>query len=176
MRVLTLNVNGIRSAAKKGLYRWLAAQKADVVCLQEIKAQEADLERSPDRRLTVMAGLGNTFAGFGGTAEYWFVRQASVVGGLGVGVGTGVEAALGVRLFTPGPRHRAFLEAAYAPIAVSVGPMDETVHYGPGVSVGYGYTSRGGFSALIGIGAGIATAFDEVELVGNLGFGYTWGR
>ena len=44
LRVVTLNVNGIRSAAKKGLYRWLAAQKADVFCLQEIKAQEANLE------------------------------------------------------------------------------------------------------------------------------------
>ncbi len=44
LRVVTLNVNGIRSAAKKGLYRWLAAQKADVICLQEIKAEEADLE------------------------------------------------------------------------------------------------------------------------------------
>jgi exodeoxyribonuclease-3 len=44
LRIVTLNVNGIRSAAKKGLYRWLAAQKADVICLQEIKAQEADLE------------------------------------------------------------------------------------------------------------------------------------
>src|SRR5258705_3529214 len=43
MRVVTLNVNGIRSAAKKGLYRWLAAQKPDVVCLQEIKAHEAAL-------------------------------------------------------------------------------------------------------------------------------------
>ena len=37
MRVITLNVNGIRSAARKGLFRWLAAQRADVVCLQEIK-------------------------------------------------------------------------------------------------------------------------------------------
>jgi len=46
MRVVTLNVNGIRSAAKKGFYRWLAAQRADVVCLQELKAQETDLERS----------------------------------------------------------------------------------------------------------------------------------
>ena len=46
MRVVTLNVNGIRSAARKGFYRWLAAQKADIVCLQEIKAQEADLERA----------------------------------------------------------------------------------------------------------------------------------
>jgi exodeoxyribonuclease-3 len=43
LRVVTLNVNGIRSAARKGLYRWLAAQKADVICLQEVKAQEADL-------------------------------------------------------------------------------------------------------------------------------------
>jgi len=44
LRVITLNVNGIRSAARKGVYRWLAAQKADLVCLQEVKAQEADLE------------------------------------------------------------------------------------------------------------------------------------
>ena len=43
MRVITLNVNGIRSAAKKGLFEWLARQQADVVCLQEVKAQEADL-------------------------------------------------------------------------------------------------------------------------------------
>ena len=141
-----------------------------------VLAQEADLDQPADRRLTIMAGLGNTFAGLGGTAEYWFVRQASVVGGLGVGVGTGVEAALGLRLFTAGPRHRAFLEAVYAPMAVYQGPMDETVYYGPGLSVGYHYTSRGGFSALIGIGAGIAPAVDAVELVGNLGFGYTWGR
>jgi len=45
LRVVTLNVNGIRSAARKGLFRWLAAQRADVVCLQEIRAQEPDLER-----------------------------------------------------------------------------------------------------------------------------------
>jgi exodeoxyribonuclease III len=44
MRVITLNVNGIRSAASKGLFRWLAAQRADVVCLQEIKCQELDLD------------------------------------------------------------------------------------------------------------------------------------
>jgi exodeoxyribonuclease-3 len=43
MRVITLNVNGIRSAAKKGLFEWLPRQQADVVCLQEVKAQETDL-------------------------------------------------------------------------------------------------------------------------------------
>jgi exodeoxyribonuclease III len=44
LRVITLNVNGIRSAASKGLFRWLARQRADVVCLQEIKCQETDLD------------------------------------------------------------------------------------------------------------------------------------
>ena len=44
MRIITLNVNGIRSAANKGLFRWLAAQKPDVVCLQELKCHAADLD------------------------------------------------------------------------------------------------------------------------------------
>jgi len=44
LKVVTLNVNGIRSAAKKGLFRWLAAQRADVVCLQELKCHETDLD------------------------------------------------------------------------------------------------------------------------------------
>jgi exodeoxyribonuclease III len=44
LRVVTLNVNGIRSAASKGLFSWLATQRWDIVCLQEIKAQDSDLE------------------------------------------------------------------------------------------------------------------------------------
>ncbi len=40
MRIVTVNVNGIRSAARKGLFDWLAQQDADVVCLQETKSQE----------------------------------------------------------------------------------------------------------------------------------------
>ena len=42
-RVITVNVNGIRSAARKGFFEWLSAQQADVVCLQETKAQEHQL-------------------------------------------------------------------------------------------------------------------------------------
>lgn len=44
MRITTLNCNGIRSAAKKGLYEWLATHKPDFLCLQETKAQRGDLE------------------------------------------------------------------------------------------------------------------------------------
>lgn len=43
MRVISLNLNGIRSAVNKGLLDWLPRQKADVVCVQEIKAHAADL-------------------------------------------------------------------------------------------------------------------------------------
>ena len=43
MRIITLNVNGIRSAARKGFYAWMEACDADVVCLQETKAQEHQL-------------------------------------------------------------------------------------------------------------------------------------
>ncbi len=39
MRVITANLNGIRSAGRKGFYAWLYRQRADVVCLQETKAQ-----------------------------------------------------------------------------------------------------------------------------------------
>lgn len=43
MRIVTFNANGIRSAANKGFLQWLKLQNADVVCLQETKAQEAQL-------------------------------------------------------------------------------------------------------------------------------------
>jgi len=43
MRIITANVNGIRSAEKKGFFTWLGRQRADVVCIQETKAQEHQL-------------------------------------------------------------------------------------------------------------------------------------
>jgi exodeoxyribonuclease III len=43
MRIITLNANGIRSAARKGFITWLDKQNADIVCIQETKAQEHQL-------------------------------------------------------------------------------------------------------------------------------------
>jgi exodeoxyribonuclease-3 len=71
LRVVNLNVNGIRSAAAKGLLRWLRRTEPDVVCLQEVKADELDIPeklRSPD-------GLHGYFhcaqrRGYSGTALY----------------------------------------------------------------------------------------------------------
>lgn len=39
MKIITLNANGIRSAHRKNFFSWMLAQKADVVCIQETKAQ-----------------------------------------------------------------------------------------------------------------------------------------
>jgi exodeoxyribonuclease III len=44
LRIVTLNLNGIRSACRKGFLEWVAAQQADVVCVQEVKAHDGDLE------------------------------------------------------------------------------------------------------------------------------------
>ncbi len=43
MRIITLNLNGIRAAARKGFFQWLPTQQADIVCVQELKAQLSDL-------------------------------------------------------------------------------------------------------------------------------------
>ncbi|HET6631421.1 MAG TPA: exodeoxyribonuclease III [Rhodanobacteraceae bacterium] len=43
MRIVSLNANGIRSAARKGLFEWFGNHDADVLCLQETKAHEHQL-------------------------------------------------------------------------------------------------------------------------------------
>ena len=51
MKVISVNLNGIRSAWKKGFQEWLKKQDADVACLQEIRIQEDQLTeemRNPD--------------------------------------------------------------------------------------------------------------------------------
>lgn len=84
MRIITVNLNGIRSAANKGFYPWLAGQQADVVCLQELKAQNGDLSavmRNPP-------GYTGFFhcaekKGYSGVGIYAKPQPASVVEGLG---------------------------------------------------------------------------------------------
>lgn len=46
MRVISANVNGIRAAERKGFYDWMKKQRADVICIQETKAQEHQLDES----------------------------------------------------------------------------------------------------------------------------------
>ncbi|SVE50338.1 uncharacterized protein METZ01_LOCUS503192, partial [marine metagenome] len=43
MKIVSLNLNGIRSACKKGFLQWLPKQNADITCLQEIRIQSEQL-------------------------------------------------------------------------------------------------------------------------------------
>ena len=44
IRIISYNVNGIRSAINKGFMDWLSANPADIICLQEIKAQKENID------------------------------------------------------------------------------------------------------------------------------------
>jgi exodeoxyribonuclease-3 len=84
IRVITANLNGIRSAAKKGFFEWMLAQNADVICVQEIKAQEADLEAE----LFHPQGYAAYFhcaekKGYSGVGIYTKQKPVKVTAGLG---------------------------------------------------------------------------------------------
>jgi exodeoxyribonuclease III len=85
MRIITINLNGIRSAASKGFYEWLAQQDADIICLQELKAQAADLTR----QMLAPEGYHGYFhyaekKGYSGVGIYSRERPQQVVAGLGI--------------------------------------------------------------------------------------------
>jgi len=56
-KLTSLNLNGIRSATSKGLAAWLATTSPDCICVQEVKAQAADIEG----RFEQLAGLNGYF-------------------------------------------------------------------------------------------------------------------
>lgn len=85
MKIITLNLNGIRSAARKGFLGWLSAQQADVVCVQEIKAQAADMTAE----LLAPAGYHGHFhyaakKGYSGVGLYSRQAPAKIITGFGV--------------------------------------------------------------------------------------------
>jgi exodeoxyribonuclease III len=85
MRIISANLNGIRSAANKGFFEWLAKQDADVVALQELKAQEADLSQL----MKEPAGLKGFFhyaekKGYSGVGLYCRREPDRVITGLGI--------------------------------------------------------------------------------------------
>jgi exodeoxyribonuclease-3 len=85
MRIITANLNGIRSAANKGFFAWLQTTQADVVCLQELKAQAADM--TPE--MLAPAGYYGYFhyaekKGYSGVGIYTKVEPDAVIIGTGI--------------------------------------------------------------------------------------------
>ena len=85
MRIITLNCNGIRSAAGKGLFEWLPAQGTDVVCLQETKAQEHQLGDACFRPMGFHCVYFDAKRpGYSGVAVYSKRKPDKVIAGFGV--------------------------------------------------------------------------------------------
>ena len=84
MRIISANLNGIRSASSKGFFEWLKAQEADVVCLQETRIQ-------PEQLTEIMLnppGLKSAFEfavkrGYSGVGLYFKKKPDRVHEGIG---------------------------------------------------------------------------------------------
>ena len=70
MRIISYNVNGIRAALKKGFTDWLKTDPADIICLQEIKAEKDNID-------------GRLFEDLGYNS-YWFSAQKKGYSGVAV--------------------------------------------------------------------------------------------
>ena len=85
MRIISINLNGIRSAASKGFYDWLDRQDADIICLQELKAQEGDMTA----QMLAPKGYRGYFhyaekKGYSGVGIYCREQPQQVTRGLGI--------------------------------------------------------------------------------------------
>ncbi len=85
MRIISFNANGIRSAANKGFFEWFLAQNADVLCVQETKAQEHQLADALFRPLGyhVFFRDASTKNGYSGVAIYCKQKPDLVITELG---------------------------------------------------------------------------------------------
>lgn len=84
MQITSFNCNGIRSAARKGFFNWMAMQSPDVLCLQETKAHETQLSDPvfcPDNYHSYFFDAEKK--GYSGTAIYSKQKPDRVIRGFG---------------------------------------------------------------------------------------------
>lgn len=84
MKIISFNANGIRSAAAKGFFGWMLQQNADVICVQETKAQEHQLPPEIYRPMGYHVYFHDAQKkGYSGVALYCKARPDQIVMGLG---------------------------------------------------------------------------------------------
>jgi exodeoxyribonuclease III len=85
LKVVSYNVNGIRSALKKGLADWLKSFSPDVVCFQEMKVHIDDFDPKPFEDLGYHSNLfGAEKKGYSGVAIMSKVKPDNVVNGFDI--------------------------------------------------------------------------------------------
>jgi len=84
MRIITLNANGIRAAERKGVFPWFQSQSADVICIQETKAQESQLTADAFRPEGYHCFYHDAVKkGYSGVALYCKKQPNEVIKGIG---------------------------------------------------------------------------------------------
>ena len=92
MRIISLSVDGIHQAAQRGLYEWLADQDADIICLQDLRALEYELDGDEfqlDGYLTYIFDSGVKHCN--GVAIYTRKQPKALIFGLGFSSGVDME-------------------------------------------------------------------------------------
>ena len=85
MRLITANLNGIRSASTKGFFDWLAGQGADAVGVQEVKAQHEDVAGKFDQAGALQGHFHYAEKkGYSGVGLYTQVEPSDVITGIAV--------------------------------------------------------------------------------------------
>jgi exodeoxyribonuclease III len=85
MKILTYNVNGIRSAISKGFVDWLKATNADMICLQEVKAEENQIEKALFEDLGYeICWYSAEKKGYSGVAIFTKIKPTKIVHGCGI--------------------------------------------------------------------------------------------
>jgi exodeoxyribonuclease-3 len=83
MKLVSWNVNGVRAALRKGLLEYLESADADVVCLQETKAQPGDVQHVAWPRGYAVSWNSAVKKGYSGTAILTRVKPLAVTPGIG---------------------------------------------------------------------------------------------
>lgn len=92
MRIISLSVDGIHQAAERGLYRWIAEQDADIVCLQDLRALEYELDDDiyhPEGYFAYFFDSG--IKHYNGVAIYTKHQPKALIFGLGFSSGIDME-------------------------------------------------------------------------------------
>lgn len=85
IRIVTYNVNGIRSAISKGWLDWVAQTAPDIICLQEIKAQQGQIDEAPLRDMGYELYWNSAQKkGYSGTAIFTKIKPVQVFYGCGI--------------------------------------------------------------------------------------------
>ena len=181
MRVMSFNANGIRAAQRKGFFEWMAAQDPDVVCIQELKAQQHQLEG-----IEAFWPVGyhcfyeeaTSRKGYSGVAIYSKREPDAIIRGMGHEEFDAEGRYIEARYKMDRPLYEQYFSHLWSTVQFDFGPsfrledysVNEVIAQGFPVSASLGIFAMV-FALTLGMTAGVVSAvrrtFNSTELISN---------